>query len=124
MSQVTIIDDSECQEQPPQQEARTRTFRRSRPPQGERAALAEAAKWLAAAEHPVIIADRCVRDQNGVKLLVELAEALQASVVGFGNRINFPSTHTHFHSEALHSLVRLVHVVLLLSDANSIGQVH
>src|SRR5258706_9037770 len=122
MSQVTIIDDSECQEQPPQQEARTRKLRRARPPQGERAALAEAAKWLAAAEHPVIIADRCVRDQNGVKLLVELAEALQAPVVDLGNRMNFPSTHPLCHSEARRSLVRDADVVLLLEVADSWGQ--
>src|SRR5260221_372065 len=53
---------------------------RSRPPQGDRAALAEAARWLVDAEAPVIIADRCARNQEGVKLLVALAEALQAPV--------------------------------------------
>jgi thiamine pyrophosphate-dependent acetolactate synthase large subunit-like protein len=50
------------------------------PPQGERAALAEAAKWLVEAKNPVIIADRCARTPQGVKHLVALAEALQAPV--------------------------------------------
>src|SRR5258706_3659523 len=52
---------------------------RSRPAQGDRGALAEAAKWLAAAERPVIIADRCARGPGGIKLLVGLAQARQAA---------------------------------------------
>src|SRR4029078_9411981 len=88
MEPVLINCDIELQEQPAQHEPKVPRLTRSRPPQGHRAALAEAAKWLVAAEHPVIIADRCARDQNGVKLLVELAEALQAPVVDVGNRMN------------------------------------
>jgi len=122
MEPVVINCDIELQEQPAQHEVRIPKLTRSRPPQGERAALAEAAKWLAAAEHPVIIADRCVRDQNGVKLLVELAETLQAPVVDLGNRMNFPSTHPLCHSEAKRSLVRDADVVLLLEVADSWGQ--
>src|SRR5260370_19986347 len=49
---------------------------RSRPPQGDRAALAEAAQWLSGADSPVIIADRGRRGPEGVKLLGELAQAL------------------------------------------------
>ena len=95
---------------------------RSRPPQGDRAALAEAAKWLVGAEHPVIIADRCVRNQDGVKLLVELAEALQAPVVDLGGRMNFPTTHPLSHNEARRGLVREADVVLLLEVSDSFGQ--
>src|SRR5205085_7843375 len=50
-------------------------------PQGDTSALREAAKLLVNAEKPVIIADRAVRSQNGVKLMVELAETLGAPVV-------------------------------------------
>jgi acetolactate synthase I/II/III large subunit len=63
------------------------------PPQGDSGAVVEAAQWLAAAESPVIVADRMARDQNGIRLLVELAEALQAPVVDRGGRTNFPNDH-------------------------------
>jgi len=65
----------------------------SAPPQGESAAVKEAARLLANAERPVIVVDRAARTPNGVKLLVELAELLQAPVVDQGNRMNFPNTH-------------------------------
>jgi thiamine pyrophosphate-dependent acetolactate synthase large subunit-like protein len=63
------------------------------PPQGDSGAVKEAAKLLAQAQNPVIVADRCARTANGVKLLVELAEALQARVIDQGGRMNFPRTH-------------------------------
>jgi len=63
------------------------------PPQGDLAAVKEAAKLLANAERPVIVVDRAARTQNGVDLLVQLAELLQAPVVDQGNRMNFPNTH-------------------------------
>src|SRR5580658_618330 len=63
------------------------------PPQGDDAAVKEAARLLANAEHPVIVVDRAARTADGVKLLVELAELLQAPVVDQGNRMNFPNTH-------------------------------
>ncbi len=44
-------------------------------------------------EHPVIVVDRAARTPNGIKLLVELAETLQAPVVDQGGRMNFPNTH-------------------------------
>ncbi len=49
--------------------------------QGDSGAVAEVAKLLVAAENPVLIADRAVRTEAGMKLLVELAETLQAPVV-------------------------------------------
>src|SRR5438309_6501694 len=63
------------------------------PPQGDSGAVKEAAKLLAEAQNPVIVADRMARTPNGVKLLVQLAEALQARVVDQGGRLNFPRTH-------------------------------
>ncbi len=68
-------------------------FFASAPPQGDDAAVKEAARLLANAEHPVIVVDRAARTPNGVKLLVELAELLQAPVVNQGGRMNFPNTH-------------------------------
>jgi len=63
------------------------------PPQGDSGAVKEAAKLLAEAHNPVIVADRAARTPNGIKLLVQLAEALQARVVDQGSRVNFPKTH-------------------------------
>jgi acetolactate synthase I/II/III large subunit len=63
------------------------------PPQGDDAAVREAARLLANAEYPVIVVDRAARTPNGVTLLVELAELLQAPVVDQGGRMNFPNTH-------------------------------
>jgi acetolactate synthase-1/2/3 large subunit len=63
------------------------------PPQGDTGAVKEAAKLLAAAQNPVIVADRAARTPHGVTLLVELAEALQARVIDQGGRMNFPRTH-------------------------------
>ena len=49
------------------------------PPQGDSGAVREAARLLANAERPVIVVDRAARTPNGIKLLVELAELLQAA---------------------------------------------
>ncbi len=63
------------------------------PPQGDSGAVREAAQLLANAERPVIVVDRAARTPNGIKLLVQLAELLQAPVVDQGARMNFPKTH-------------------------------
>jgi acetolactate synthase-1/2/3 large subunit len=63
------------------------------PPQGELGAVREAARLLANAEHPVIVADRAISTQRGMNLLVQLAELLQAPVVRQRARLNFPTTH-------------------------------
>ena len=63
------------------------------PPQGDAAALAEAAKLLVAAQNPVITTTRAARTPEGLKLMVELAETLQAGVVDAKRRMNFPTRH-------------------------------
>jgi thiamine pyrophosphate-dependent acetolactate synthase large subunit-like protein len=68
-------------------------FVASAPPQGDSGAVREAARLLAGAERPVIVVDRVARTDNGMKLLVQLAELLQAPVVDQGGRMNFPRTH-------------------------------
>ena len=65
----------------------------SAPPQGDSGAVREAARLLANAERPVIVVDRAARTENGIRLLVQLAELLQAPVVDQGGRMNFPKTH-------------------------------
>jgi acetolactate synthase I/II/III large subunit len=63
------------------------------PPQGDTGAVKEAARLLANAQNPVIVADRAARTPAGIGLLVQLAEALQAKVIDQAGRMNFPKTH-------------------------------
>jgi len=95
---------------------------RSIPPQGDAAALTEAARWLADAKFPVIVADRMARDQEGVDRLVMLAEKLGAAVVDLGGRMNFPTRHPLAHSDRRRVLMREADVVLLLEVADPWGQ--
>ena len=62
------------------------------PPAGDIAAVREAAKMLIDAERPQIIAQRMARTPEGMTLLVELAELLQAPV-NSQERMNFPTRH-------------------------------
>ena len=59
-------------------------------PAGEEAAVKDTAKMLVEAQNPVIFADRAARTPEGLKLLVELAETLNAPVCDSYNRMNFP----------------------------------
>ena len=63
------------------------------PPAGEEGAIRETARLLVAAERPLIIADRAARTPEGLRLMIELAEALQAAVVDVSGRMNFPWRH-------------------------------
>jgi acetolactate synthase-1/2/3 large subunit len=62
------------------------------PPAGDAAAVAEAAHMLVGAERPLILAQRAVHSEEGLKLMVELAETLQAPF-NSQERMNFPSHH-------------------------------
>src|SRR3984893_7711442 len=65
----------------------------SSPPRGDDAAVFEAARWRVAAQNPVIVADRAARTPQGLALMMELAETLQAAVVDMYGRMNFPWRH-------------------------------
>ena len=79
---------------------------KSAPPHADTAALRDAAKLLVNAENPVIVVDRMARSQNGVNLLVQLAELVQVPVVDQSNRMNFPNTHHLNQSEQAQALIR------------------
>jgi acetolactate synthase-1/2/3 large subunit len=95
MAPVVLVADGDVQERPvrPDDKLRIPKLALASPPQGDSGAVAETAKLLVAAQNPVIIADRAARTQQGMKLLVELAETLQAAVINQGGRMNFPSRH-------------------------------
>jgi thiamine pyrophosphate-dependent acetolactate synthase large subunit-like protein len=96
---VVIVADAVLQDEPVA-DADRRSLRIPRlalaaPPAGDSGAVAEAARMLVEAENPVILAGRVARTPNGLKLLVELAETLQAPVQDrpYHYRMNFPSRH-------------------------------
>jgi acetolactate synthase I/II/III large subunit len=95
MGPVFIALDAELQENPiPNAESlRIPKFEQVIPPQGDSAALAEAAKMLAEAQNPLIVCDRVARTPAGVARLVDLAETLQCGVIDYRGRMNFPSRH-------------------------------
>ena len=121
-----ITCDMDLQEEPIEHPEKLKIPRVTRPshPQGDTAALREAAKLLVGATNPVIIADRAARSQEGVKRIVELAESLGAPVVDLGGRVNFPGTHDLDLSFLRLSLVRDADVILLLEVADPWGSVH
>jgi thiamine pyrophosphate-dependent acetolactate synthase large subunit-like protein len=95
MGPVLLVADSELQERPVAADF-TLTIPKvtaSAPPQGDMTAVAELAKLLVAAAHPVIVADRAARTPAGLARLIELTETLQAAVIDQGGRMNFPSRH-------------------------------
>jgi acetolactate synthase-1/2/3 large subunit len=63
------------------------------PPAGDPNAVREAARLLAMADNPVIVADRVARTPAGIKNLVALAEALNAPVIDQLGRMNMPNSH-------------------------------
>src|SRR5579863_3347493 len=91
---VVLVADGTLQEEPiTEKNLRIPKLVMSAPPQGDSAAVAEAAKLLVNAENPVIVAGRFARNAEKIKLLVELAEVLQARVQDQRMRMNFPSAH-------------------------------
>jgi acetolactate synthase-1/2/3 large subunit len=61
------------------------------PPAGDAAAVAEVAKLLVAAANPLVLAGDVARDEEGMRLLVELAETLHVPVQGGGRAL--PNQH-------------------------------
>ena len=94
------------------------------PPQGDMNAVRETARLLVAAERPLIIADKYARTADGVKLLVQLAEALQAPVIDQKGRMNFPNTHHLFQNGAAQSLLKDADVILGLELSDYWGTVN
>ena len=94
MEPVLVVLDHDMQERPlPETAPRIPRLTLPAFPVGDPGAVRDAAKLLVNAENPRINAGRMARTPNGIALLVELAELLQAPVNGGGDRVNFPSRH-------------------------------
>jgi hypothetical protein len=99
MGPVVLVADAVLQEEPIPEEQRSTLaipkLSSVQPPAADPSAIGEVARLLVAAENPVIVAGRCARTPDGIRLLVELAETLQAPVNDrpFRFRMNFPTRH-------------------------------
>jgi len=126
MMPVLLVADSDLQETPVKDNARLHIPKlpETAPPQGEVAAVAEAARALVGAQNPVIIADRVARTPNGMKLLVELAETLQAPVISQEGRMNFPSHHPLNLTDGSRGLIANADVILGLELTDFWGTVN
>lgn len=96
----------------------------SEPPQGERGAVRETARLLVNADNPVIIADRLARTPDGMRLLVELTELLNAPVIDLGSRQNMPTTHYLNQTRQGRRLIAGADVILGLEVTDFWGQVN
>ena len=126
MMPVVLIADGELQENPIPADAKLSipSLALATPPQGDSAAVAEAARLLAAAENPVLIVDRAARTAAGMALLVELAETLQAPVVDMGGRMNFPTRHPLNQTWRARDEISNADVILGLELADFWGAIH
>ncbi len=97
MAPVVLVADAVLQEEPISQEDRHRLrvpkLSMTSPPAGDSGAVAEVARLLVGAENPLIVTGRSARTPNGLALLVELAELLEAPVSDRRMRMNFPTRH-------------------------------
>ena len=123
---VVLVADSEMQENPMPQgsEPPIPKLTVAEPPQGDTGSVAEAARLLARAENPVIVADKYARTQAGLEHLVELAELLQAPVIDQFGRMNFPTHHPLNQSFSPRGLVANADAILGLEVSSLYGTVH
>lgn len=123
---VAISLDGGLQEvsRPPDSELQIPKYVPSAAPQADSAALREAAKLLAAAENPVIIADRAARTAAGLRLVTELAETLQAPVVDQRGRLNIATQHHLNQTGRGRALIAQADVILGLELSDFWGSVN
>ncbi len=123
---VVLVADSVLQETAQASEPGMRVPRVSvtAPPHADPAALREIARALATAENPVLIAGRAVRSGDGLRLMVELAETVQAAVIDEGWRLNFPTRHSLNHSFNRAAALAKADVVLGLEPDDFFTAVH
>ena len=99
MGPVAIVASGKLQEEPIEETGlRIPKYSPTITPQGDSGAITELARLLVNAENPVIVAGRLARTPNGMKLLVELADTLQASMNDQRNRMNFPTAHPFYNT--------------------------
>ena len=97
-------------------------FRPPAPLQAETEALRDAARLLASAQKPVILADYVGRNNAAVLSLVELADLLAIPVIDLGARLNFPNNHPLNLTGKNQQLIADADVILGLDVTDLYGQ--
>jgi acetolactate synthase I/II/III large subunit len=123
---VLLVADAELQENPVSENLALHIPKLGEftPPEGDSAAIAEAARMLVNAQNPVLLADRLGRTPAGMKNLIDLAEALQAPVISRPGRMNFPSRHPLNQTDRANILIREADVILGLEMSDFWGNVN
>ena len=121
---VLIVADGELQENGADGYSTIPKYPEVAPPAGDPGAVNEVARYLVAAENPVLIADRCARTPEGLRLLIELAETLQAPVVDGWARLNFPTLHALNHSSNAHGVISNADLILGLEVTDLWGMLN
>jgi acetolactate synthase I/II/III large subunit len=99
MGPVAIIASGKLQEEPiEEKDLRIPKLTPPLSPVGDSGSIAEAARMLVNAENPVIVAGRVAHNQEGMTLLAELADTLQAPVNDQRNRMNIASSHPFYNT--------------------------
>ena len=93
MAPVLLVLDAKLQKDPVDGDPGPPVISPPRFPSADAGSVREIARMLVEAENPLVTAGLAARTQEGIDLLVELAELLQAPVDGGGARLNFPSRH-------------------------------
>lgn len=126
MGPVVLVADMDLQETPLSEHPGLRIPKLNvvAPPQGDKDAIAEAAKMLVAAEKPAIVVDKLARTPNGMNLLVQLAELLGAPVVDQGGRMNFPNSHPLSQYDRSGAVLRAADLLLALEVGDRWGTVN
>ena len=93
MAPVVLVLDAGLQKAPLEGALAIPTLSAPRFPSADTGSVKEIARLLVEAANPRIVAGQAARTQEGIDLLVELAELLQAPVHGITERLNFPSRH-------------------------------
>ncbi len=126
MEPIALSVDSSLQEMTVEDRASLKIprYTPSQPPQGERGALRETARLLVQADDPLIIVDRVARTPNGMRLLVELAELLNAPVIDLASRQNMPTAHYLNQTRQGGQLIPAADVILGLEVTDFWGQVN
>ena len=126
MMPVLLIVDGELQENPIPEGAALQIPKLSppSPPAGDSGAVDEAARLLAAAENPVVIAGRAARTAAGMTYLMEFAETLQIPVIDQMDRMNFPTRHPLNQTDRGRDLISKADVILGLEVNDFWGAVH
>src|SRR5579862_6466455 len=111
---VVLVSDGTLQEDPisPDLKIHIPKLSDEMPPVGDTGSVNEVARLLVAAENPVLIADRTARTPAGLSCIVDLAEALQCSVVDQTGRMNFPTRHPLNQSDRARAAIADADVIL------------